>query len=138
MVKSELFSRFLITDFCQPLQTSELDAVLFLKQELNNGFFFNLYIFHFKSVTFILEYFGNKIFKCTIKISQHSEVIPIILLCTFSVCCMFLYKRILYIFFWWIWDEMNIVKENTHYQINGEEGENLPGTIFTEEFDKIV
>lgn len=33
---------------------------------------------------------------------------------------------------------MNIVKENTHYQINGEEGENLPGTIFTEEFDKIV
>lgn len=57
-------SCFHITDFCQPLQTSALDAVLFLEQELSNGLFFSLYIlFHFKSVTFILEYLGKKNFK---------------------------------------------------------------------------
>lgn len=33
---------------------------------------------------------------------------------------------------------MNTFKENTHYQINEKEGENLPGTVFTEEFDKVV
>lgn len=57
-------SCFHITDFCQPLQTSALNAVLFSEQELRNGFSFSLYIiFHFKSVTFILEYLGNKNFK---------------------------------------------------------------------------
>lgn len=33
---------------------------------------------------------------------------------------------------------MNIFKENTHYQIHEKEGENLPGTVFTEEFDKVA
>lgn len=31
---------------------------------------------------------------------------------------------------------MNTFEEYTHYQINEEEGENLPGTIFTEVFDE--
>lgn len=33
---------------------------------------------------------------------------------------------------------MNIFKEDIHYQINEEEGENLPGTVFTEVFDEVV
>lgn len=57
-----------MTDFCQPLQTGELDAVSFLEQELNNGSLFILYIlFHFRSATLIVENSGNKMFKMQYK-----------------------------------------------------------------------